>query len=78
VNPARVRRELDAVTRRIQAVEARLREIETLFSQPDYFARNAAAEVRAREAERQQLEADLVSLMAEWERLETLGAGGAD
>ena len=67
---AKIQKLLAAVTERIHAAESRVREIEGVFCQPDYFARTPAGEVRAREAERQSLQSALADLMAEWERLE--------
>jgi ATPase subunit of ABC transporter with duplicated ATPase domains len=67
---AAIRRELATVTERIQAAEARVRDIDGLFCQPDYFRRTPAGEVRAREAERSSLQSEIAGLMAEWERLE--------
>jgi ATPase subunit of ABC transporter with duplicated ATPase domains len=67
---AAIRRELATVTERIQAAEARVRDIDGLFCQPDYFRRTPAGEVRAREAERTSLQSEIAGLMAEWERLE--------
>jgi ATPase subunit of ABC transporter with duplicated ATPase domains len=67
---ARLQKQLAAVTERIQAAEGRVREIEAEFCRPDYFARTPGGEVRAREVERQGLQAELADLMAEWEQLE--------
>ena len=67
---AKIQKQLAAVTERIHAAETRVRDIEAVFCQPDYFARTPAGEVRAREAERQGLQSTLADLMAEWERLE--------
>jgi hypothetical protein len=72
-NPAQqvhVAKQLAAVTERIQAAEARVREIDDVFCQPEYYARTPAGDVRAREAERKALQATLAELLAEWERLE--------
>ena len=66
----KLRRQLAAVTDRIQAAEGRVGEIDVSFCEPDYFARTPADEVRAREAERSGLEREIADLMAEWERLE--------
>jgi ATPase subunit of ABC transporter with duplicated ATPase domains len=74
-NPQRaitkLRRRLAEVTDRIQAAEARVGEIDALCCRPDYFATTPADEVRARQAERGDLEREIADLMAEWERLET-------
>jgi len=66
----KLRRQLAAVTDRIQAAEGRVGEIDVSFCEPDYFVRTPADEVRAREAERSGLEREIADLMAEWERLE--------
>jgi ATPase subunit of ABC transporter with duplicated ATPase domains len=67
---AKIRRRLAEVAERIEAAEARVREIDGLFCAPDYFARTPATDVRARQAERNGLEREIADLMAEWERLE--------
>lgn len=67
---AKLRRELGTITQRIQSAEARVREIEGLFCEPDYFTRTPADEVRAREAERKALHEEIAELMPTWEGLE--------
>jgi ATPase subunit of ABC transporter with duplicated ATPase domains len=67
---ARLRKRLAEVTDRVQAAEARLREIDALFCQPDYFVRTPPDDVRARQAARGDLEREVADCMAEWERLE--------
>jgi ATPase subunit of ABC transporter with duplicated ATPase domains len=67
---AKLRRQLATITERIQAAEGRVREVDELFCEVDYFVRTPADEVRARQAERQGLQSELADLMAEWERLE--------
>jgi hypothetical protein len=47
-----------------------VREIDTLFCEPDYFARTPADEVRPLEEERVGLQSEVADLMAEWEQLE--------
>jgi hypothetical protein len=65
------------VMRLIQAAEARILEIEALFSDPSYYQRTPLDEVRRLENERAGLEEELARLMAEWEqeeeRLQALG-----
>jgi energy-coupling factor transporter ATP-binding protein EcfA2 len=73
---AKLRRQLATITERIQAAESRVREVDELFCEPDYFVRTPADEVRARQAERQGLQSELADLMAEWERLEHAAAAG--
>jgi len=63
-------RRLDAVTQRIETAEARVEEIDGRFCEPDYFVETPAEEMRAREAERHDLQAALTDLMAEWEEIE--------
>ena len=60
-------RHLADLTERIDQAEARVGEIDALFCAPDYFTRTPAEEVRARQEERDRLQADLAGLMAEWE-----------
>ncbi len=67
---ATLRRRLDTTTARIHAAEVRVREIDGLCCEPDYFARTPADEVRARQAERADLQRALADLMAEWEDIE--------
>jgi ABC transporter C-terminal domain len=64
------RQRLTEVTDRIQAAEGRLSEIDALFCEADYFTATPAAEVRARQAERDDLARELAGLMTEWEALE--------
>jgi chromosome segregation ATPase len=67
---AKLRRRLAEVTDRIEVTEARLRGVDGLFCEADYFVRTPPDEVRARRAERSALEREIADLMAEWERLE--------
>jgi ATPase subunit of ABC transporter with duplicated ATPase domains len=73
-NPKRslekLRRRLDAITGRIEAAEARVKEIDRRFCEPDYFKETPVDEARAIEAERQNLQAEIADLMAEWEAVE--------
>jgi ABC-type multidrug transport system ATPase subunit len=73
-NPRRglekLRRRLEAITGRIETSEARVAEIDRRFCEEDYFGRTPVHEVRALEAERQSLQAEVVDLMAEWEAVE--------
>jgi ATPase subunit of ABC transporter with duplicated ATPase domains len=67
---ARLRPRLDTVTGRIQAAEARLREIDALFCEPGYFTRTPVDAVRALEVERKTLQDEIAGLMTEWEEME--------
>ena len=69
-NLEKLQRRLAAITGRIEAAEARVKAIDQRFCEPDYFGRTAVDEVRALEAERQTLQAEVADLMAEWEAVE--------
>jgi ATPase subunit of ABC transporter with duplicated ATPase domains len=60
----------ETLTGRIDGAEARIREIDALFCEPDYFERTPAEEVRGLEAERARLERRVEALMREWEEAE--------
>jgi ATPase subunit of ABC transporter with duplicated ATPase domains len=60
----------DELTAEIDAAEARLAEIDGIFSAPGYYDRAAAGEVTALEAERTELLGTVERLMAEWESAE--------
>ena len=47
-----------------------MHDIDTMFCEPDYFARTPADEVRTLEEERVSLQSEVTDLMAEWEQLE--------
>ncbi|HSR15465.1 MAG TPA: ABC-F family ATP-binding cassette domain-containing protein, partial [Gemmatimonadales bacterium] len=66
----KLQRRLGAITDRIEAAEARVREIDQQFCGPDYFARTPVEETRALEAERHKLQEELAALLAEWETVE--------
>lgn len=66
----KLRRRLAGITDKVEAAERRVREIDTLFCEPDYFARTPAAEVRPLEDERVGLQSEVAGLMAEWEQIE--------
>jgi ATPase subunit of ABC transporter with duplicated ATPase domains len=66
----KLQRRLEAITGQVEAAEARVADIDRRFCQPDYFSRTPVDEVRALEAERQRLQAELAGLLAEWEAIE--------
>ncbi len=66
----KLQRRLGAITDRVEAAEARVREIDRQFCLPDYFARTPVEETRALEAERHRLQEELAALLAEWETVE--------
>jgi valyl-tRNA synthetase len=61
----------DAVTSELEAVEARIAEIDGIFASERYFENADGGEVQTLQNERASLEARLEKLMQEWERLET-------
>ncbi len=64
------RQELEHVTTKIEAAEARIGEIDQRFCEPDYFERTPGDAIRVLESERTELQNEIKGLMAEWERLE--------
>jgi energy-coupling factor transporter ATP-binding protein EcfA2 len=60
---------LTEITARIETCEARVAEIDATFATPGFFEGTPAAEVRALQGERGDLQAEIERLMAEWERL---------
>ncbi|MCH8145610.1 MAG: ABC-F family ATP-binding cassette domain-containing protein [Gemmatimonadetes bacterium] len=57
------------LTTRIEAAEARVKEIDAMFCKANYFEQTPPAEVRKAEAERNGLEREVSDLMAEWEQV---------
>ena len=57
------------LTTRIEAAEARVKEIDAMFCKANYFEQTPPAEVRKVEAERNGLEREVSDLMAEWEQV---------
>ncbi|MCH8937141.1 MAG: ABC-F family ATP-binding cassette domain-containing protein, partial [Gemmatimonadetes bacterium] len=57
------------LTTRIEAAEARVKEIDAMFCKANYFEHTPPAEVRKAEAERNGLEREVSDLMAEWEQV---------
>ncbi|HEV2130639.1 MAG TPA: ABC-F family ATP-binding cassette domain-containing protein [Longimicrobiaceae bacterium] len=68
-------RRLDELTAEIEAAEARIVEIDRLFSAPSYFEVTAPEEVRVTTGERARLQERVGQLMEEWERIESQMAG---
>ena len=60
----------DGLTTKIEAAEARIEEIDDMFCAANYFEQTPPAEVRKAEAERNDLEREVSSLMAEWAQIE--------
>ena len=61
---------LQKLTTKIEAAEARIKEIDAMFCEANYFEHTPPAEVRKAEAERKRLEREVTGLMAEWEQVE--------
>ena len=57
------------LTARIEAAEARVKEIDAMFCKANYFEQTPPAEVRKAEAERNDMEREVNDLMAEWEQV---------
>ena len=57
------------LTIRIEAAEARIKEIDAMFCEANYFEQTPPAEVRKAEAERNDMEREVNDLMAEWEQV---------
>jgi ATPase subunit of ABC transporter with duplicated ATPase domains len=60
----------DAVTAAIEKAEQRIEEIDAAFCKPGFFEETTESRVRSMQQERDNLAADLESLMAEWEEIE--------
>ena len=54
----------------IETAETRIKAIDELFCQPNYYEQTPPDEVKTLETERTELERDLAYLTAEWERSE--------
>tara|TARA_Y100000590_G_C15522162_1_gene939789 strand:- start:366 stop:1019 length:654 start_codon:yes stop_codon:yes gene_type:complete len=70
---AQILRRQEVLTDSIEAAEARVSEIDEIFCEPTYYERTASDEVKALEAERNCLQADIAALMLEWEQEEKIG-----
>ncbi len=66
----RIQESRDALIARIETAEARVREIDELFCQSNFYEHTSIGEVRALEDERSRLQGKVVDLMSEWERTE--------
>jgi ATPase subunit of ABC transporter with duplicated ATPase domains len=66
-NPRELERRRDALADRIEAAEARIAEIDALFTRPGYFDETPADEVQRLQAERARLAEGLPGLLADWE-----------
>jgi len=64
------RERLAEVTAEMEQAEDRVKAIDALFCQPDYFTRTAPEDVRTVEQERAALEGRVAELLGEWEALE--------
>ncbi len=67
----KARRRLETVTARIDDAESRVAEIEEMFSDPDLYGKTPVESIRALEMERASLRQQLITLLAEWEDLES-------
>jgi ATPase subunit of ABC transporter with duplicated ATPase domains len=65
----------DKLTEQIDAVEARIREIDERFAEPGFFDRAEMSEVRRLEREQKRLKKEVEGLMADWEKAEEALAG---
>ncbi len=61
----------EAITSRIETLEARVAEIDGAFADPGFYVDTPREEIRALEQERARLQAELEELLAEWESVET-------
>ena len=69
-NVEKLGRRRDEVTARIEAIEARTRDIDATFAGDGYFESAAPEEIRTLQEERDGLQSELGDLMSEWEELE--------
>jgi ATPase subunit of ABC transporter with duplicated ATPase domains len=60
----------DALTAEIEAAEARIKKIDEMFCEANYFDHTPPAEVKKAKTERGALEREVRDLMAEWEQIE--------
>jgi ATPase subunit of ABC transporter with duplicated ATPase domains len=82
-NPKALQRQLQErqaeLTNRIEAAEARIKEIDATFCKANYFEQTPDAEVRKAEAERNTLEREVGELMTAWEEIEEgMDSSGSD
>ena len=66
----RAENQQEELVNQIEAAETRIKEIDELFCQPNYYEQTPPGEVKTLEAERTGIERDLAYLTAEWERTE--------
>ena len=66
----RLQKTLDGLMERIDAAEARVRAIDEMFCEPDYYETTAAEDVRALEDERSRSQDEVAGLTAQWEQTE--------
>ncbi|MYH09954.1 MAG: hypothetical protein F4143_07525, partial [Gemmatimonadales bacterium] len=66
-----LRKKLHDTTKRIEAAETRLAEIDEIFAAPTFYAETPVEEVRMLETERTSRQRELDELMKAWERIET-------
>ncbi len=73
-NPEALRKRLLArqagLATSIEAAEARIKDIDAMFCEANYFEQTPPAEVRKAKAERNGLEREVSALMVEWEQVE--------
>jgi ATPase subunit of ABC transporter with duplicated ATPase domains len=67
---ARLERERDDLTGRIERAEADIGEIDETFASPGFFERTPPEEIRTLQERRAELQASVDRMMAEWERVE--------
>ena len=66
-----LRKKLNDTTKRIEAAESRLAEIDEIFADPAFYAETPSEEVRTLETERIARQAELDELIGAWEEIET-------
>jgi len=66
----------DQLLTRIETTEARMQEIDAAFCAPGFYGDTPAQDVKDLQIERSELERQVESLTAEWERSETAGVSG--
>ena len=67
------RRELEALPAKIEALEARQKQLHAEMAEPDYH-RQGAQKISAARGELEEIERDLAASYARWEELETVGS----
>jgi ATPase subunit of ABC transporter with duplicated ATPase domains len=65
-----MRKQRDRALAHVERAEARVKEIDDRFCEPDFYEVAAADEVTTLEGERERLQGEIVERLAEWERLE--------